>query len=56
MNLRDQNNFEFEKIIHTLTSSVVHFHGNNNYCSRIHAMGKVCDVHLSILCDSGFHL
>ena len=35
VNSRDQKNIEIEKTIHTLTSSVVHFHGNNN-CKGIH--------------------
>ena len=37
VNSRDQKNIEIEKTIHTLTSSVVHFHGNNN-CNGIHAI------------------
>ena len=37
VNSRDQKNIEIEKTIYTLTSSVVHFHGNNN-CNGIHAI------------------
>lgn len=37
VNSRDQKNIEIEKTIHTLTSSVVHFQGNNN-CNGIHAI------------------
>lgn len=46
VNSRDQKNIEIEKTIHTLTSSVVHFHGNGIHaiCSKVLTswmMGKV---------------
>ena len=43
VNSRDQKNIEIEKTIHTLTSRVVHFQGNNN-CNGIH---PICSKVLS---------